>query len=432
MNTARAGTDSNRSILGRALLSAAVCAAALLFTGGCATGGGQNTQADADNRAYSFWPPLPNEPRIQFLTSYRYTSDVEPPQSGLDKLVFGSEQVVLPIGKPYGVAMWDGRIYVCDVTNPGILILDVRNRETRLMGVTGADPMSQPVDLAIASDGTKYVVDRVLKRIFVFDANDKHVASFAPEGATPVGVAIRGNELVVPDFASQTVLVLDRFSGQVKGSMGKAGGGEGGFIRPLGVATDASGDTYVTDVIQGNLQRFDRNGNLIFRVGQIADSAGNFVRPKHIAVDSEGIIYIVDAAFQNVQMFDNDGKLLMFFGSPGAHAGSMSLPAGIDVYEGDLDLYEQYLHPAFEARRLVLVTNQFGLHKVSVYAMGGLKPGKTVADIAGQAAAIETGLWTEDQGGQEVQLDSGQAQPDEQGESGDTSPQPEEPQTPQP
>ncbi|MHC5007962.1 MAG: hypothetical protein ACYTGF_11450 [Planctomycetota bacterium] len=62
------------------------------------------------NLEYSFWPPPPNEPRIQYLTAFSLSSDVEPPQSGFDKLVFGTDRKILPIGKPYGVAFWRGRV----------------------------------------------------------------------------------------------------------------------------------------------------------------------------------------------------------------------------------------------------------------------------------------------------------------------------------
>jgi hypothetical protein len=55
-------------------------------------------------------------------------------------------------------------------------------------------------------------------------------------------------------------------------------------------------------------------------------------------------------------------------------------------------LFQQYVHPAFEAQRLVLVTNQFGDNKVSVYALGHLKEGKTVADISASQGIVPTGV----------------------------------------
>ena len=69
----------------------------------------------------------------------------------------------------------------------------------------------------------------------------------------------------------------------------------------------------------------------------------------------------------------------------------MYLPAGVCVHEGDLDLFKNKIHPAFQAERLILVTNQFGHNKVSVYAMGHLEPGKTVEDIAAAQGLIPSG-----------------------------------------
>jgi DNA-binding beta-propeller fold protein YncE len=316
------------------------------------------------NLEYSFWPPPPNEPRIQYLTAFSLSSDVEPPQSGFDKLVFGTDRKILPIGKPYGVAFWRGRVYVCDIVNPNVVILDLEQRETRLMFTRRGEPMRQPTDIAIAPDGMKYVVDRRVGRIFVY----------------------------VPDFETQSVLVLDRHTGTTLRSIGEAGGGPGQFIRPLGIDVDQEGNVYVTDAIRGRLQKFAPDGELIFIQGDISDAPGDFVRPKHVAVDRDGVIYVVDAAFQNVQMFNTDGELLMFFGSPGSHLGSMSLPAGVAVYDADMDLFEEYAHPAFESKRIVLVTNQFGLHKVAVYALGNLRQGATIDDITPDAATVNTGL----------------------------------------
>ena len=369
-------------------LLAVVTAAAV---SGC--GSSQRSGAGASaNIEYSFWPPPPNEPRIQYLTSYAFSADVEPPPSGFDKLVFGTDRKILPIGKPYGVAFWRGRVYVCDIVNPNVVILDLEKRETRLMFTRRGEPMRQPTDIAIAPDGMKYVVDRRVGRIFVFDAEDRHVSTLGKRGLIPVGVAVRGDELYVPDFETQSVLVLDRHKGNTLRSIGEAGGGPGQFIRPLGIEIDREGNIYVTDAIRGRLQKFSPDGELIYALGDISDAPGDFVRPKHVAVDRDGVIYVVDAAFQNVQMFNADGELLMFFGSPGAHLGSMSLPAGVTVYDGDLSLFEEYAHPAFEPKRLVLVTNQFGLHKVAVYALGNLRQGATIDDITPDAATVSTGL----------------------------------------
>jgi hypothetical protein len=150
----------------------------------------------------------------------------------------------------------------------------------------------------------------------------------------------------------------------------------------MGIALDSQGDLYVNDVIGCRVQKFSHDGKLLAVIGKQGDRPGNFVRPKHMAVDRSGNLYVVDNAFQNVQMFNDQAQMLMFFGGPGPHPGCMDMPAGICVSEADLDLFAQYVHPAFELQRLVIVTNNYGPWKINIYGLGQLKPGKTVADIS--------------------------------------------------
>ena len=340
----------------------------------------------------AFWPPYPDEPRLQYLVSFSSSTDIEPAKSKLDELVYGKEpKQNLNLTKPYGVAMFDGKIYVCDLRNGCVTVLDLRKRQTLILGRSGADTLQTPTDIAISPEGMKYVADLGRGLIFVFDQSERHIGSFGHEGLKPVGVAVYQNELYVCDFAKQRVEVLDRQTGSLLRTIGQPGQGPGQFIRPLGIAVDDQGFVYVTDVLNCRMQKFDRAGKLVTAFGITSAHAGGFVRPKHIAVDKDGIIYVVDAAFQNVQLFDQVGRPLTFFGSAGTHPGNMYLPAGICVHEGDMDLFQGYVHPAFEAQRLVLVTNQFGDNKVSVYALGHLKPGKTVQDIVSSQGIVPVG-----------------------------------------
>ena len=347
------------------------------------------------NSEYAFWPAFPAEPRVQFLVSYRLSSDIIPPRSGFQRLVFGGKAEALPINKPYGVEMWDGKIYVCDIRAASVVVLDLKQKETRVLISRRLGGLSQPVDIAIAPDGTKYIADLHRGLIFVFDAKDRSTTAFGWSGLKPSGVAVAGDELFVTDFTSQSVVVMDRYTGEKKRQIGEPGSEDGQFVMPLGVEV-ANNKLFTCDVIRCRVQEFTPTGVLQGAFGEIGDSAGMFVRPKQMGVDSDGIIYVVDAAFQNVQMFNKDGHILMFFGSAGTHPGSMNLPAGLCVHEGDLDLFTQYIHPAFDANRLILVTNQFGGNKVSVYAMGGLKKGYTVQDLAGTIAPVAPGVKEEE------------------------------------
>lgn len=366
----------------------------VLLAAGCASNNGASA---VDKHPAAFWPPFPDEPRIQYLTSYQASPDVQPAKSKFDELVYGKEpEQVLAINKPYGVEMWNGRIYVCDFRNATVSVFDLRNHRMLVLGKTPGDALQTPVDIAIASDGTKYVADQGRGVIAVYDAQDRRVGDFAIKDLKPVGVAVFQNQVYVCDFQTPRVVVMNRQNGSVVRTIGEPGGGPGQFVRPLGITVDKQGFVYVMDFMKCQLQKFDPQGKYVSGFGTITAVAGGLVRPKHIDVDSNGVLYVVDAAFQNVQLFDPTGQVLTFFGSAGTHQGAMYLPAGICVHEGDLDLFAKYIHPNFQAERLILVTNQFGPNKVSVYAMGHLKAGKTVKDISASKGLVPSG--TEDKG----------------------------------
>jgi sugar lactone lactonase YvrE len=366
-----------------------VLLAVLLVSGGCTPTGGGTTETK--NPKFSFWPDAPDEPRIQFLTKFNTSRDVsQEKQSELDAMLYGKEnETELAFGKPYGMKWWNGCIYFCDTSNTCITILDLKKRQVRVTGVQGQGKLQKPIDIAIAADGIKYVADTGRKAIVVFDPQDKYVRQFAPEGFYPTGVAVYQNELFVTDLKADAVKVLDRMSGQVLRTIGASGREPGHFVQPLGVAVDKSGNVYVDEVLEVRIQIFDREGKWLRSIGELGTRPGTFVRPKDMAVDSDGILYVVDAAFQNVQMFNSEGQMLMFFGGNGTFPGGMDVPAGVCVCETDLDLFQPYVHPAFQLKRVLIVSNQFENSKIALYGMGTLKPGKTIVDLAADRAAIE-------------------------------------------
>jgi hypothetical protein len=367
-----------------------LCLGLILIAGvtGCAA---KKAPVVTAQRSYAFWPPPPDEPRIQFITAYNSSKDIAPTKSSFQETLYGKEEESsLDVAKPYGVAMWDGRIYVTDIRGAGIVVLDLKKKQTRVMGSTGTGAVRKAVDITVSDDGLKYVADPGQSSIVVFDAEERFLQIFPLKGARPVGVCVYKDMLYVADFKSQSVLVLERKTGKQVRTIGEKGGDDGQFIQPIKVAADKDGNIYVSDVMKCRVQKFSPDGKLLQAFGEPGNRPGNFVRPKHLDVGSDGILYVADAAYNNVQLFDEEGKVMMYFGSAGPHPGAMNLPAGLDINEKDLDLFKDYIHPAFKAERLIVVTNQFGDAKISLYAMGQLKPGKTLADITSRAS-VEAG-----------------------------------------
>lgn len=352
-----------------------------------------DVRATPETRTYSFWPQFPDEPRIQFLASFTSSEDVAPVRtSGLERIVFGKESSgPALIVKPYGVAVRGGKIYVADMRGKALVVLDLVKKQTRLVGVTGANRLEHPVAVAVADDGMIYVADNARGTIFAYSAAERYSQVFGFSKFKPVALAVHVDRLYAVDMAGQNVVMFDRLSGKKLGSFGSMGDEDGQFRVPLGVATDRNGNVYVMDMMRCRLQKFSRDGEFISAMGSLGDHVGAFARPKHIAVDSDGLIYAVDAAFQNVQMFDPEYRMLMHFGAIGDFPGAMNLPAGIAVSDEGLDLFRDRLHPGFDAKRLVVVSNQFGPAKVVVYALGQRRPEYSAQDMAAAMAKLPTG-----------------------------------------
>ena len=375
----------------RALLVLGAALGASLLVGGCAS---SSAPKAAKATSFAFWPLPPAEPRIQFVRSFQAAGDLNLQKaSGLQELIFGKEDVRdTAIEKPYGVAMRNGRIYVCDIRYPALTVMDLTNRQMRRMGTTGVNHLTHPVDVAVADDGWVYVADNDRNAVLVYDTNERYARTIGESGMTPVALATHGDRLYVCDIKGQNVAIFNRGTGELLGKFGQAGDGDGEFRVPLAVDVDRAGDVYVTDMMRCRVQKFGPDGGYKGGVGELGDYAGSFARPKQLAVDSDGVVYVVDAAFQNVQMFNDEFALLMSFGAGGNFPGAMNLPAGICVSDDRLDLVKDLVHEGFEPKRYVAVTNQFGPAKVSLYVMGQLRPGYSVADLAPASVEVSEGV----------------------------------------
>jgi hypothetical protein len=159
----------------------------LLLAIGCA----QNGKPATTDTPRAFWPSFPDEPRIQYLTAYESSKDVEPKKGSLDQLIYGKEnEQDLFLTKPYGVRMWNGKIYVCDIRSSCVTALDLRKHVVLVLGKSGSDAFQTPTDIAIAPDGMKYVTDNGRGTIAVFDEQDRRVGTFGIKDLKPVAAAV--------------------------------------------------------------------------------------------------------------------------------------------------------------------------------------------------------------------------------------------------
>lgn len=323
-----------------------------------------------------FYPLPPDPPRIQFLTSINSAWDVVPERVGFAGFLLGPRDAGArnkALVKPYGIAVWNRRIYVCDQRGGDVEVFDlVKGHHHSLSGASGL--MKSPTNLCVDAAGYKFIVESMRGVIHAFDPQDAHVASFKLKEGRPGGIAAVGNELFVTDVTGDRILVLDRSTGNVLRTLGSKGKEPGQFIMPNAIAADAAGNLYVSDQMNFRLQKLDRQGKPLLVAGKAGDAYGTFARPRGIAVGPDGTIYVVESVFEIVQMFNQEGKVLMGFGNYHGAPGFLELPAGVAVDTSCLPHFAKYVDPRFEPEYLVFVASQVGAARIGVYAFGHLRP----------------------------------------------------------
>ncbi len=336
-----------------------------LFSG-CAT-------SPKDELGSIFYPPLPNPPHIQYLHTFSNEYDIGDGGGSLGKFVLGADDELSPIIKPYGTAIYDGKIYVVDVRGNGYAIFDLKNQELRFVMGSGNGFLNRPINIEIDENGNKYVTDTLREQVIEFDANDEFVRAYGEKGQfKPSDVAVDGNRLYVSDLSNHTIHVLDKVTGKTISRIASEGSGDDQVFMPTNIDI-VDEKLYISDTYNGRVQVFTLNGEHVSTVGRLGTAVGEFARPKGVAADKEKRLYVVDAAFQNVQIFNEEGKLLLFFGGPGKDRDSMNLPSTVVIDYDNVEYFKRYADPKFHIEYVVLVTSQYGSNKVNAYGFGRME-----------------------------------------------------------
>jgi DNA-binding beta-propeller fold protein YncE len=350
----------------------AVAAGILFLAAGCATAP-KNT-----GPKYIFFPPAPDEPRVQYLTSFASEKDLRGNSGGsFMNFVTGERLPDNPIFKPYGAAVADHGIYVCDTSVGAILRLDLATKKMSMISPTGPAAFGLPLNMAWGGDGLIYVADSAREQVVILNTNGEFIATLGEKGKNqPRDVALTADRIYVGDSQCHCVHVYDRQNRKLLFDIPSAENEKDrkqALYQPTNIALGQDGRLYVSDIGAYRVQVYDRDGKFIRTVGGYGDNVGEFARPKGVAVDRQNWIYVVDAAEQVVQMFNQDGQLLMWFGEPKGSSVSLILPSKVVIDYDDVDYFQKYVSPDFKVEHLIIVINQLGPRKVSVFGYGHKK-----------------------------------------------------------
>lgn len=287
------------------------------------------------------WPPLPDEPKIEFLGVYKSRTDLL--QNNLLSKIVGTEDDTFALANPQGIAAdGQGKVYVTDMKLGGVMVFDFNAKTTSILGGDAAGGLfNKPSGIAFDGEGNIYVADTEKRTISAFTKNGMPLSSMDLSNQLKsigfIAIDKERKRVVVPDPVSHKVHIID-FSGKIITTIDKYEGEEGVFNRPNAVAVDSQGDILVADMFNSRVERFSPEGKFISMFGTLGENPGQLALSTAVAVDSEGHIYVTDAKSNRFNVFDRNGDFLLAIGTLGdakQKIGTFETPASIFIDKND-------------------------------------------------------------------------------------------------
>lgn len=191
---------------------------------------------------------------------------------------------------------------------------------------------NNPVDLALDSGGTLYVLNRAgpevgirlpYKRVTICTAAEDYLGEFGTGGTAagdfwwPSSLAFDSDDrLYVADEALNRISIYDR-NGTFLGKWGGAGTAAGQLNRPSFVAFDGQDNLLIADSLNHRIQKFDRDGRSLSAWGALGQGPGQFNMPWGVSVANDGSVNVADWRNDRIQTFAPDGEFRSQWPAPG-------------------------------------------------------------------------------------------------------------------
>ncbi|HEY6006053.1 MAG TPA: NHL repeat-containing protein [Anaeromyxobacter sp.] len=127
---------------------------------------------------------------------------------------------------------------------------------------------------------------------------------------SPLAIALdrKSGEIVVSSFESGEVIVLDR-----SGALVARFGAEAGLVTPYGVAVDARGRIFVSEVRTGLIKILGPGGATLDEI-DLSQLAGRTVSPGRISLGEDGLLYVADLSGNELLVLKTTGELVREIG----------------------------------------------------------------------------------------------------------------------
>jgi DNA-binding beta-propeller fold protein YncE len=250
------------------------------------------------------------------------------------------------LADPKGIAVAaDGSVFVVDSFNHRIQKFDKDGKFLLAFGGegNGDGQFKEPWGAVVAPNGDLYVADTWNHRVQRFDSQGRFKAKWGGQALVanvgdgpgqffgPRAIAVDPNgQLLVSDAGNHRIQRFDA-DGKFLGSYGGRGAGDGLFSEPVGVATDKNGNIYVADTWNKRVQKLDPGGKFLAQWPILGWDSESVVNKPYIAVDPDGNVYVTDPEGHRAIKLSASGQVVAVWGKLGRDNASFNLPTGIGV-----------------------------------------------------------------------------------------------------
>jgi len=305
----------------------------------------------------------------------------------------------------------EGNVYVCDTGNNVIRKIDKDGMVSTFAG-SGIEGDSigdketarfnKPSGIAIADDGSFYVVDKnnfKIKKITI-DGKVELVAGSGIQGFSdgasessafsfPTQICVdSNNNLYVADNNNHRIRVIEQdlstvstYAGNDFNLLRDGTGSEASFNYPQGIAIDQEDNIYVGDIDNHAIRKITPEQKVTTLAGYglegYSDGPGDlatFSGPKGVAVDTLGNIYVADRLNFLVRKIDPSGNVTTIAGTPGRSGNK-------DGKFSDGNLIGRAVSVAVLPDQSILVSDWFN-HTIRRIEMDNINSTKSVAEIS--------------------------------------------------
>lgn len=326
-----------------------------------------------DNSAKKiYYPQDADTAYFQYLKGINFSGDIEMPSKFQEAIV--GKKAIAQFIKPYGVTVFNNKVYVADIGIKGVNILDFKNKSFTQFAPFHRD-LSFILTSAVDENGDQYLVDSKSLKVAVYDINGKFKTIFSvEENVRPVRIRIKQDKIYIADiptgkiniYSKETYKLIDSFPKNVTNK-------DESFIF---MAMDFDFDDkyiYVIDAGDFKVKIYTHDFKFVKSFGEQGNGYGMFNRPKSIAVDQEGNILVIDSVSKLIQVFNSKGQPLTIFGYPypldeKTVSPGLEVPTQMVVDYKNLEYFKTYVDTKkYKLKYLIFVANQQGDGLLKVY-----------------------------------------------------------------